>query len=192
KVRKMVVADIRSECIIGMDLLHSLGNSIFDLKRKNTGNSSDSSTDDSTSDSESSGDELINTVMRNNNSHTRNTCKLPPFTGKERWEVWFNRFEEVAKRNGWDNNEKLDELLPRLQGDAGEFCFGQLSKKTRKNYSKLVTELDARFKVIEVPKTFQSQFSNRQQRPGEQVETFATDLKKIYDKAYPNRPAVIR
>ena len=43
--------------------------------------------------------------------------KLPPFSGKEEWKVWFSRFEAVAERR------RLDNLLPRLQGKAGYFIF---------------------------------------------------------------------
>jgi hypothetical protein len=46
---------------------------------------------------------------------------LPAFTGIEKWEAWYHRFEAVAELKGWDENDKLQELLPRLQGDAGDF-----------------------------------------------------------------------
>ena len=49
--------------------------------------------------------------------------KLPPFSGKEEWKVWFSRFEAVAERRRWDEGAKLDNLLPRLQGKAGDFVF---------------------------------------------------------------------
>ncbi|CAC5404230.1 unnamed protein product [Mytilus coruscus] len=66
--------------------------------------------------------------------------KLPAFTGKEKREVWLNRFQAVARLNDWDDNEKLCELIPRLQGEAGET-----------------------------------------------PEKFASELKRLYDKAYKNR-----
>ncbi|CAC5410265.1 unnamed protein product [Mytilus coruscus] len=66
--------------------------------------------------------------------------KLPAFTGNEKWEVWLNRFQAVARLNNWDDNEKLRELIPRLQGEAGET-----------------------------------------------PEKFASELKRLYDKAYKNR-----
>ena len=58
----------------------------------------------------------------------RETTKLPIFTGKEPWNVWFNRFTEVADRRRWSEEDRLDEILPRLQGAAGEFVFGQLRR----------------------------------------------------------------
>lgn len=129
----------------------------------------------------------------NRSSHRRfNQCRLPPFTGKERWEVWFNRFDEMASRLRWNNDRRLDELLPKIQGQAGEFVFSQLSHEVRNNYKKLVSELDSRFKVVEVAKTFQAKFSKRSQKMGESVEEYAAELKRLYDKAYINRPSKIR
>ena len=48
-------------------------------------------------------------------SHSRNV-RLPPFTGKEPWKVYFNRFEDVVRLEGWSETTKLRELLPRLPG----------------------------------------------------------------------------
>jgi hypothetical protein len=43
------------------------------------------------------------------------SIRLPAFTGIEKWEVWYHRFEAVAELKGWDETDKLQELLPRLQ-----------------------------------------------------------------------------
>ncbi len=53
--------------------------------------------------------------------------KLPPFTGKEVWEVWYNRFQDVAARRQWTEDQKIDVIIPLLQGAAGEYVYGQLS-----------------------------------------------------------------
>ena len=153
---------------------------------------SDSSSE---SNSELSSDDECDTMTSRNmqlRARRSSTCKIPPFTGKEKWEVWFNRFEDIAKRRCWTEDEKLDELLPRLQGVAGEFVFSQLSSKSRQKYNKLVKELGSRFKVVEVAKTYQVQFSKRVQKSGESIENFAAELKRLYTKAYPKRPASIR
>lgn len=67
--------------------------------------------------------------------------------------------------------------------------YGQLSKSTPRNYRKLtdLEERNSRFRVVETRKTFISKFSNRQQKPGEKVEDYAADLKRLYDKAHPKR-----
>ena len=97
------------------------------------------------------------------------------------------RFEEIAERRNWTDDDRLDELLPKLQGAAGEFVYSQLHKKTRSNYRSLIAELNSRFRVIENAKTFCMKFTRRDQKPGETVEEYAATLKELYDKAYENR-----
>ena len=126
--------------------------------------------------------------MRNSSrSSASNYIKLPPFTGKERWDIWYNRFVDVANLRGWNDEQSLLELLPRLQGPAGEFVYGQLSSQTRRDFRHLVHELNARFRVVETSKTYRALFSNRDQRIAESVESYAAELKRLYDKAYTTR-----
>ena len=139
---------------------------------------------------ESSSEEEEVTPQHDNgpNQNSRSAAnKLPPFTGQERWEVWFNRFSDIARLQGWNNQRKLEEVLPRLRGTAGEFVYGQLNHADRTNYHQLISELDSRFRVVETKKTFQAQFSNRTQKPGESPEAYTAELKQLYDKAYANR-----
>lgn len=119
-------------------------------------------------------------------------AKLPPFTGKETWKVWFNRFSEIAERRKWTDEEKLDELLPKLQGAAGEFVFGELDKKICSNYKQLVSELKSRFRKVETAKNFGAQFNHRSQKTNETVEAYAAELKRLYDKGYAKRDANTR
>ncbi|CAC5426494.1 unnamed protein product [Mytilus coruscus] len=105
-------------------------------------------------------------------------AKLPSFTGKEKWEVWINRFEAVANLQNWDNKTKLSELLTRLQGEAGDFVFDQLNSKTLKNYSKLATELKNRFGVFENKRTYKVQFNRRTQKSNEDTADYAAELKQ--------------
>lgn len=117
----------------------------------------------------------------------REITKLPIFTGKEPWNVWFNRFTEVADRRHWSNEDRLDELLPRLHGTAGEFVFGQPRRNVRSNYAQLVSELNSRFRVVITKKTYGAQFSHRNQKSSESVEEYAAELKRLYAKAHANR-----
>ena len=110
--------------------------------------------------------------------------KIPPFLGKEPWDVWYNRFMDIADRHQWSTRTKLDELLPRLQGQAGEFVYGQLPRETRTNFRALVKELKNRFRKVETAKTYQARFSNRDQKASESVEEYAAELKRLYDKAH--------
>ena len=63
---------------------------------------------DTSSNSESEGDTDVDNCPDNQQSVGRSRrsvssgsgCKLPPFNGKEKWEVWHNRFEDVANGRG--------------------------------------------------------------------------------------------
>jgi hypothetical protein len=111
------------------------------------------------------------------------SIRLPAFTGIEKWEVWYHRFEAVSELKGWDQTDKLQELLPRLQGDAGDFAFDELAASTLKNYHKLTNELKSRFGVIEHARTYRLQFTRRKQNSTESPEKYAAELKRLYDKA---------
>lgn len=115
------------------------------------------------------------------------SVKLPPFTGEDDWKVWFNRFKTVAKRQHWTRGQKLVQLLPRLLGKAGDFVFGQLSQEKIDNYEVLVEELNNRFSTIETARSYKLQFNRRDQKPGETAILYGAELKRLYDKAYPNR-----
>ena len=148
-------------------------------------------TDTETSDHGS--DEIHSSGTRHNSRENR--CyhpKLPAFTGQESWEVYYNRFEDVAAQEDWTDKDKLRELLPKLQGKAGDFVYSQLSCSTRRNFKALVDEIKHRFRKIESARTYGSQFSKRYQKADETVEDFAAELKRLYNKAYPNRDSVTK
>ena len=113
--------------------------------------------------------------------------KIQSFHGKEDWKVWINRFEAIAARKKWSEDVKLENLLPKLQGKAGDFVFTQLSKDKLSRYSDLVKERNSRFRLVETEKHFASKFSRRLQKKGETAAEYAADLKRLYAKAYKNR-----
>jgi hypothetical protein len=126
-------------------------------------------------------------LYQNTRRHRSSGATIPAFTGREKWKVWFNRFTAVANRKHWTENERLDELLPRLQGAAGDFVFGQLPQRVLTSYRYIVHELESRYRIVETPRTFAIQFSRRNQMEGECVEKYAAELKCLYDKAHPKR-----
>ena len=119
--------------------------------------------------------------------------KLPPFFGKSNeWKVWFSRFTAVANVNEWNDTTRLCELLQRLQGVAAEFVFDEISPDCRSNYNNLVRELDLRFKCVETHKSYRALLSKRTQHFGESVENYASELKRLYDKAYQGKNPEMR
>ena len=124
--------------------------------------------------------------------YTPSEVKLPPFNGREEWKVWIRRFESVAKRYNWDDETKLDNILPKLQGRAGDFVFDQLSENTISCYPLLIKELNSRFHSIEAEKAFAAKFSQRVQKNDETAEEYAAELKRLYAKAYKGRDSETR
>ncbi len=128
-----------------------------------------------------------------NTQQQREVPKLPDFTGSigdEKFEIWITRFNEALYR--LNSSEKLDALLPRIRGIAADFVFDQLSPEVRSDYHLLVYELRKRFQTFESPRMYQMQYDKRKQKFGEDAHSFASDLKCLYDKAYPGRPRRIR
>ncbi|KAH3881206.1 hypothetical protein DPMN_005129 [Dreissena polymorpha] len=72
--------------------------------------------------------------------NTRPVPKMPPFTGKEEWTVWSAKFEAIARSYSWDEDDKLDNLLPMIEGQASEFVFAQLPTEFLSDYHELTTE----------------------------------------------------
>jgi hypothetical protein len=118
------------------------------------------------------------------NTRDNRNIKIPAFDGKNDWSVWVARFEAIALRMGWSNDDKLDQMLPRIEGQAADFVFTQLHPSMLTSYSDLIDEITSRYRVIETPKLFASRFSRRSQRVGETAEEFAAELKVLYDKAH--------
>lgn len=175
------------------DIVRQLQTSVERLAENDKSSKSQASSDSAplplnvSSDSDTSRPELLRRRPSN-----RTQVKIPPYTGKEDWTVWFCRFEEVGDRYKWSTDEKLDQLLPRLHDDAADFVFGQLSKDTRSSYKKLTKELTNRFRAVETRRTYLAKFNKRVQKPGERVEDFAADLKRLYTKAHPERDSKTR
>ena len=78
----------------------------------------------------------------------------------------------------------LDQLLPRLEGQAAQFVFTQLPPMVLDSYQMLKEEIYTRFRTIETARSFASKFSRRSQRQNESLEEYAADLKRLYDKAH--------
>ena len=114
-----------------------------------------------------------------------NNIKIPPFTGKEKWKIWYSRFTEVARLKRWNEEQKLVELLPQFQG---RICIWSIESLLQT----LISELESRFRITERSKTFRTLLNKRDQMHGKSTERYAAELKRLYDKAYPNMDRGIR
>jgi heme-degrading monooxygenase HmoA len=147
-------------------------------------NSSTSDESDADSAAEETPSEAESRATDRSRRHYHKHPKLTPFGGKERWKVWYKRFKFCTQ--GMSSKEKLEEMLPLLRGSAADFVFDQLPAYKLNSLSLLVKELDNRFRKVENPRTYRAKLSKLRQR-AETVEEFAAEIKRIYDKAYPDR-----
>ena len=149
--------------------------------------SSQSSAESSNSDSDGDTEAMLSTSSQKSCGAPKSGQCVPPFTAKkESWTVWFARFKGIADDNEWSGQERLSVLLPKLQGVAGEYVLEVLSKKIRFDYKKLVQELDACYCKVESKQNYRRQLTGISQKPGESEQELAAEIKRLYDKAYPN------
>ena len=166
-------------------------------KKKNRDKKGDETYETDTTDSDDkSSHHSSDGSSRSNKSDASGThmtrVKVPTFSGKEKWTVWFNRFNGIADRRNWNREQKLDILLTKMQGDAAEFVYDQLSDRHRKKYKLLVRELGNRFRTIENKETYEVKFDNRNKKTSETLEKYVAELRKLYDKAHPDRDSTVR
>ena len=106
--------------------------------------------------------------------------KIVPFNGGEQFVIWYEQFKACTP--GMSKGDRLKELLPAIKGEAAEFVFDQLPKRTLKDYSALVKELKKRFNKVESARTYRARLSKLKQK-NESPLDFANELKRVYDKA---------
>ena len=199
-MKNMSKADNGNEEVIDLsNVPRADGNSQTDKKRKprwkrsKQVRTSDSSESESTSSSECESDATSDDGHAPSPDHPprhrdyERTPKLPSFTGSESWKVWFNRFDDVACQRNWSEEKRLDVMLPRLKGLAGEYVYDQLSRRQRSSYKELVDCLKKRFRKVESRKMFADMFWKRDQKAGELEETYAVELKRLHGKAWPKQ-----
>ena len=116
-------------------------------------------------------------------------CKLPPFDGREKWSVYFKRFDNVRRLRGWGSERALTELISHLQGEAATFVFDEMPAEilAEMTYDVLAEELSSRFSTIESSKSYAAQFANCRQMTGQSIEDFVATLKKLYTKGFTGR-----
>ena len=84
----------------------------------------------------------------------------------------------------WTPRAKLLHLTSRLEKQAYAF-YRSCSQQTRNSYDKLTKELMKRFTPVRIQGVDSSLFHDRKQKTGESVDSYAQELRRLYQKAYP-------
>ena len=91
----------------------------------------------------------------------------------------------VAELAHWTEQIKLKQLALRLRGPALAF-FRTRSDEQKHNYQVLVQEMSQRFTPVRIQALECSTFHERRQGRKESVDTYAQDLQRLFQKAYPD------
>ncbi|MDA8002927.1 MAG: hypothetical protein MPL62_16715, partial [Alphaproteobacteria bacterium] len=98
---------------------------------------------------------------------------------------WSEQFELVAEACQWTDQAKPVNLATRLKGQAYAF-YRSCSATQRASYPLLMEALLHRFTPVTIQSVQTSQFHERKQGPQEFVDTFAQDLRQLFQKAVPS------
>ena len=124
-------------------------------------------------------------------AHAQNVMQQAPtiskFTGgagEETFEVWLIQFEMAAEVSGWEGKRKLSHLVTRLKGQALSY-YRSCPPDEKSDYDKLIKALTTRFTRVQLPVVQTSLFHERKQKVKGDVDTYAQDLRNLFQKDYP-------
>lgn len=112
---------------------------------------------------------------------------LPEVTTENFTRAW-TRFELVAKAKEWNAEKQLTILPTLLRGKLLDH-FVDCDDDTKSDLKKLHAALLAASGQLEDPLSAAKQFTSRDQRPEECVADFASAIKKLFRRAYPEEQA---
>ena len=114
---------------------------------------------------------------------------LPNFIGDrldedgETFEEWLERLELIAATCHWDERAKLVNIATRLRGPALRF-YRTCSPQQRASYALLTSALKQRFTPVRIQAVQSSRFHERKQGPKESVDSYAQDIRRLFNRAY--------
>lgn len=118
----------------------------------------------------------------------RSTKLIPPFSGThEEFRIWVSRMDVIARVNGWTEEQRRCIVLAALRGPAADYIFRTVDKRILADYRLLIAELDNRFTAYDVQATYQMQWRNIKQQPGESEQELVARIKSTYERAFLGR-----
>lgn len=106
--------------------------------------------------------------------------ELPKFDG-EHYNIFIDMFEQQARLQGWNDNEKMARFLPCIQGkprmyldaDDGELLrYGEVKKRLEERYGSHASSFEIKQRI-----------RNMRRTPGETMEDFADRLQALASRA---------
>ena len=116
---------------------------------------------------------------------------IPEFSGDDlsltnnSFQQWLEQFEMVSELAQWPENIQLKQLALRLRGSAQAY-FRTCSEEQKHDYQALVQAMSQRFTPVRIQALECSTFHERKQGRKETVDTYAQELQRLFQRAYPS------
>ena len=112
--------------------------------------------------------------------------KPPCFDGSSPLSVLKFQFETVARRNGWNDDEKALELILVLKGAAAGI-LETIPTSLRNNYNQLMVALQRKFGDEHKRELFRTELRCREQKANEPLQAFAMEVERLVLLTYPGK-----
>ena len=111
--------------------------------------------------------------------------KLPTFDGTKNWNTFIFQFERVAKRYGWEEEEKLNRLGESFLDDALDY-FSSLSEYMRGDFLRLKDKMTSAFGQKDSQAVVRRKIQDLKQGQEESIEEYSRRTWKLATGAYCN------
>jgi hypothetical protein len=119
-----------------------------------------------------------------------NIGQLKPFTGHidENWSQWFKNFDRISILSGCTTPQKKLVLLPTFLRGAARHLFDTIEEKVRQpaNFDAWIAEFARAFPDNRNADTYKERFALRYQREGETALEYATVLRDLARRGFPD------
>ena len=105
----------------------------------------------------------------------------------EEFERSWTRFTYVAAAKEWDAEKQLKVIPTLIRGQLFD-DYSSLSAEERADLATLKKNLASRAGLLMDPLTATKRFQTRKQKPGERINTYLNDLKRLFKAAFPTEP----
>ena len=120
----------------------------------------------------------------NGNRRDEPKVSMPIFKGKSEWRVFWLQFQRLARRFGWDDVTTLDRLISCLRDDALEYYAVQPAR-VQATLQSTVVAFEKRFNDRRLPETCRAELHNIRRLASETLEEYASRVRRLVGKAYP-------
>ncbi|KAK3882385.1 hypothetical protein Pcinc_013251 [Petrolisthes cinctipes] len=113
--------------------------------------------------------------------------KPAEFDGGVAWEAYQAQFDMLANAQGWDEKERVLQLVACLCGTAVE-VLSHLTLRQRMSYQCVLEAMQRKFGQHQQAEVYRARLKNRMRGRGESLPHLAQDLEALVRRAYPVAP----